>query len=159
MGILRDFFGRGFLGASALRMKCGTKITPCGDAAWGRARKKHAPERRNRPAETKRRESCAFQARAVCGAFPKRALRVAHGVTFVSPRRGVGAKAFLPSSVRHSISRGRIFAARRSRAPRRRRGRLRPQRFCGRCSRTARGPAVTRTCPRRPRRRASRTSR
>ena len=32
--------------------------------------------------------SCAFQARSMRGAFPKRALRVAHGVTFVSPHRG-----------------------------------------------------------------------
>ena len=30
-------------------MKCGTKITPCGDAAWGWARSEHAPERRNFP--------------------------------------------------------------------------------------------------------------
>ena len=32
---------------------------------------------------------CAFQARPMCGVCPKRALRAAHGVMFVSPRRGV----------------------------------------------------------------------
>ncbi len=31
---------------------------------------------------------CAFQARRRCGICPKRALRVAHGVTIVAPRRG-----------------------------------------------------------------------
>ncbi len=57
---------------------------------------KNALEKRNSPAGTARGEradasgSCAFQARSMRGAFPKRALRVAHGVTFVSPRRGAG---------------------------------------------------------------------
>ena len=77
------------------RMKCGTKITPCGGAAWGRLGK-NAFEKRNCPAGTARggrsdsSGSCAFQARSMCGAFPMRALRVAHGVTLVSPRRGAG---------------------------------------------------------------------
>ena len=39
------------------RMKCGTKITPCGDAAWGCARKEHALAKRNCPAGTPRRET------------------------------------------------------------------------------------------------------
>ena len=77
------------------RMKCGTKITPCGETPLGAASaKEHALEKRNCPAGTSCREtadasgSCAFQARRMRGVFPKRALRVAHGVTFVSPRRG-----------------------------------------------------------------------
>ena len=61
------------------------------------ARKAPAPERRNCPSGNGAPSGCAFQARSVCGMLPKRALRVAHGVTFVSPLRGLGAKAFLPS--------------------------------------------------------------
>ena len=58
------------------------------------AQKEHAPERRNCPAETACHGApgasggCAFQARSVLAASPERALRGAHGVTFVPPLRG-----------------------------------------------------------------------
>ena len=64
------------------------------NAAWAASAKEHALEKRNCLAGTARRETsdasggCAFQARRMRGLFPKRALRRAHGVTFVSPRRG-----------------------------------------------------------------------
>ena len=64
------------------------------NAAWGSERVKHALEKRNRPAGTACRENVGrFGRLRLSGAahvrfFPKRALRVAHGVTLVSPRRG-----------------------------------------------------------------------
>ena len=77
------------------RMKCGTKITPCGDAAWGRVLKKKtrlksatAPRERRVKKTPNASGGCAFQARSMRRRSPKRALRVAHGVTLVSPRRG-----------------------------------------------------------------------
>ena len=80
-----------------IRMKCGTRITPCGGTPLGAAAQKKNTRLKGTtsPAGTARRAmsdgpgGCAFQARAMCRTFPKRALRVAHGVMFVPPRWGV----------------------------------------------------------------------
>ena len=61
------------------------------NAAWGSERVKHALEKRNCPAGTACRETpdvsggCAFQARRMCGASPKRALARAWGYACFAP--------------------------------------------------------------------------
>ncbi len=73
-------------------MECGTKITPCGGAAWGSERVKNtrlksatAPRERRAGKTSNASGGCAFQARRRCGASPKRALPRAWGYACFAP--------------------------------------------------------------------------
>ena len=89
-----------------IRINCGTRIIPCGGMPLGTAaQKEHAPKRRNCPAGTAYRgasdasDGCAFQARSVLAASPKRAPRRAW-VPFVPPLRGSALPCAFPRASR-----------------------------------------------------------